>query len=289
MKAYLDLVKFSHTIFAMPFAMIGYFTALHVNNIPFDIKLLFLVILAMVFARNAAMAFNRWADKDIDASNPRTKNREIPAGVIHKSHALLFVALNCLLFVVVCWHINTLCFYLSPIALAIVLLYSFTKRFTFLCHVVLGLGLSLAPIGAYLAVAPHFNAIPIIYGLAVLFWVSGFDIIYALQDEEFDKNFSLRSIPEFLGKQKALYLSIVFHLLTAVLILFASYKFYQTDMGIGVLHAAGVVFFLGILYYQHTLVSANDISKVNKAFFTMNGMGSLMFGVLVILDFYLAI
>lgn len=289
MKAYLDLVKFSHTVFAMPFAMIGYFTALHVNNIEFDIKILLLVVLAMVFARNAAMAFNRWADRDIDASNPRTKNREIPAGIIKQDMALVFVALNCIAFVITSGFINSLCFYLSPIALGIVLLYSYTKRFTFLCHVVLGLGLSLAPIGAYLAVHPHFNAIPIIYGLAVLFWVSGFDIIYALQDVDFDKKFELQSIPQFLGKQKALYLSIAFHVVTAILILLASYRFYQTDMGIGILHAAGVVFFLAILYYQHTLVSANDITKVNKAFFTMNGIGSLMFGILIVLDFYLAI
>jgi len=288
MKAYLDLVKFSHTIFAMPFAMIGYFTALEVNQIAFDPKILALVVLAMVFARNAAMAFNRWADRDIDAANPRTRDREIPAGVIDQKNALLFVVINCIAFVLVCWFINRLCFYLSPIALAIVLAYSFTKRFTFLCHVILGLGLALAPIGAYLAVHPEFNAIPVIYGLAVLFWVSGFDIIYALQDADFDENFSLQSIPQFFGKKKALYLSVGFHLLTAILILVASYLFYQTEMSIGILHAIGVIFFLGILYYQHTIVSANDLTKVNKAFFTMNGIGSVMFGVLIILDFYLS-
>jgi len=176
---------------------------------------------------------------------------------------------------------------LSPIALGIVLAYSYTKRFTFLCHVVLGLGLSLAPIGAYLAVHPEFNAIPVIYGLAVLFWVSGFDIIYALQDVDFDDKFSLKSIPQFFGKKRALYLSVAFHVLTAILILSASYLFYQTDMSIGILHAIAVIFFLGILYYQHTLVTANDLSKVNKAFFTVNGIGSLMFGFLIILDFYL--
>ncbi len=287
MKAYLDLVKFSHTIFAMPFAMIGYFTAIKENNLAFDVQILLLVVLAMVFARNAAMGFNRWADRDIDASNPRTKDREIPAGVIHQKNALGFVMLNCFAFVITCWFINTLCFFLSPIALGIVLAYSYTKRFTFLCHVVLGLGLSLAPIGAYLAVHPHFNAIPVIYGLAVLFWVSGFDIIYALQDVDFDKKFSLQSIPQFFGKQKALYLSVSFHILTAVLILLASYLFYQSEMGIGILHAIAVIFFLAILYYQHTLVTANDLSKVNKAFFTVNGLGSLMFGILIILDFYL--
>lgn len=287
MKAYLDLVTFSHTIFAMPFAMIGYFTALKSNNIDFDPKILLLVVLAMVFARNAAMAFNRWADRDIDAANPRTKGREIPAGIIHQNKALLFVIFNCIAFITVTWFINNLCFYLSPIALGIVLAYSYTKRFTFLCHVVLGLGLSLAPIGAYLAVHPEFNAIPVIYGLAVLFWVSGFDIIYALQDVDFDDKFSLKSIPQFFGKKRALYLSVAFHVLTAILILSASYLFYQTDMSIGILHAIAVIFFLGILYYQHTLVTANDLSKVNKAFFNVNGIGSLMFGFLIILDFYL--
>ena len=229
-KSYLSLIKFSHTIFAMPFAMIGFFLAvtyLHSfrTNDPdllpsgfigtatfpygeinyhwsFYILKLALVILCMLFARSAAMAFNRYLDRSFDAKNPRTAIREIPAGIIKANSVLLFTIVNCLLFIACTFFINSLCFYLSPVALLIVLGYSYTKRFTPLCHLVLGLGLSLAPIGAYLAVTGQFSSLPILFSLSVIFWVSGFDIIYALQDEEFDKAQKLYSIPSWLGKQK---------------------------------------------------------------------------------------
>jgi len=276
------LIKFSHTIFALPFALLGFFLAAHRLDAPFPWYLLLLVLLCMVFARSAAMAFNRYLDRDIDLKNPRTANREIPAGVISPQAALGFVILNCLLFVATTWWINPICFYLSPIALLVILGYSYTKRFTFLCHFVLGLGLALAPVGAYLAVLGVFDLIPILYGLVVLFWVSGFDIIYAMQDEEFDKSLQLYSVPTQLGKTKALQLSTFLHLICATLILLAAWQM----TAISWIHWLGVVIFIALLYYQHTLVKPNDLSKVNLAFFTTNGMASLIFGTLFIIDLF---
>src|SRR6201994_2203209 len=207
MKKYLSLVTFSHTIFAMPFAFIGFFLAVTTTHHLFEWPKLLLMVLCMVFARNSAMAFNRYLDRDIDAKNPRTKVRDIPAGRISPASALTFTLINCTLFIITTWFINPLCFYLSPVALAVVLGYSATKRFTALCHLVLGLGLSLAPIGAYLAVTGVFHWLPILFSLAVIFWVSGFDIIYALQDIDFDQSQKLYSIPAWLGKEKALRVS----------------------------------------------------------------------------------
>ncbi|RME06912.1 MAG: 4-hydroxybenzoate octaprenyltransferase, partial [Bacteroidetes bacterium] len=188
MKKYLSLVKFAHTVFAMPFALLGYFLAVQLPDRHFDWKLLLLVVLCMVFARNAAMAFNRYLDRNIDKANPRTATREIPAGVISPQSALWFVILNAAGFIATTWFINSLCFLLSPVALLVILGYSFTKRFSALCHLVLGMGLALAPVGAYIAVTGSFATLPVLYGFAVLFWVSGFDIIYALQDDEFDRS-----------------------------------------------------------------------------------------------------
>ena len=194
MKNYLSLVKFSHTIFALPFALIGFFIAIGVHGYDFKWTTFIYVILCMVFARSAAMAFNRYVDRKIDKANERTANvREIPNGTIKPTSALVFVIINCVLFIATTYFINPLCFYLSPIALLVVLGYSYTKRFTALCHLVLGIGLGLAPIGAYLAVTGAFDWLPLYFSFAVLFWVSGFDIIYALQDESFDKQQQLHS------------------------------------------------------------------------------------------------
>jgi 4-hydroxybenzoate polyprenyltransferase len=201
LKNYLSLIKFSHTIFALPFALVGYISGSVIQGAGFDMKTLLLVILCMLFARSAAMAFNRWLDKDIDAKNPRTIIREIPAGIVKANSALIFVIISSILFILCTWFINPLCFWLSPIALMVILGYSFTKRFTSLCHIVLGLGLSLAPVGAYLAVTGSFALPPVLIGLSVLFWVAGFDIIYALQDEEFDKENKLFSIPVSFGRE----------------------------------------------------------------------------------------
>jgi 4-hydroxybenzoate polyprenyltransferase len=283
MKNYLSLIKFSHTIFALPFAVIGFFLATTQIENPIEwIKLIY-VILCMVFARSAAMAFNRYIDRDIDKANERTAHiREIPNGTIKPKSALLFVIVNCVLFIATTYFINPLCFYLSPIALLVVLGYSLTKRFTALCHLVLGVGLSLAPIGAYLAVTGKFDWLPLFFSFAVLFWVSGFDIIYALQDEEFDKQQKLHSIPVLLGTKNALMLSNFLHLLTASFILFAGYY-----GGLSYIYWIGSGVFISLLIYQHTLVKPNDLSKVNIAFFTTNGIASVAFSVFVLLDLFL--
>ena len=283
MKNYLSLVKFSHTIFALPFALTGFFLAIKESNTGIDWRLLGLVVLCMVFARSAAMAFNRWLDRDIDAGNPRTAVREIPAGIISPNAALAFIVANSLLFVATTWFINPLCFWLSPVALLVVLGYSYTKRFTALCHFVLGLGLALAPVGAYLAVTGYFSWPPVLLGITVLTWVSGFDIIYALQDESFDRSKDLYSIPVQLGTKGALRLSEILHISTAVLLV-ASVLLMNHNTG-GTLHFSiwiGVTVFLGLLFYQHTLVKAHDLSKVNLAFFTTNGIASVAFGIAAI-------
>ena len=286
MKQYLSLVKFSHTIFALPFALLGFFLATLELARGLSWRLFLLVLLCMIFARSAAMAFNRYLDRDIDGVNPRTAQREIPAGVISPRAALIFVLVNCLLFIAATWFINPICFYLSPVALAVVLGYSYTKRFTFLCHFILGLGLSLAPIGAYLAAGGGFDMIPLLYSAAVLLWVAGFDIIYALQDEEFDKVHDLNSLPVALGRRDALRLSSLLHLLCGLVIVAASYLLGQQYPAFGWIHWAAVGVFLGLLYYQHTLISVDDLRRVNLAFFTTNGVASLIFGALLILDIY---
>ncbi|TKB96973.1 UbiA-like polyprenyltransferase [Pedobacter cryophilus] len=281
MKKYLSLVTFSHTIFAMPFAFIGFFLAINTTSNPFSWFKLLLMVLCMVLARNAAMAFNRYLDRDIDAKNPRTKNRDIPAGKISAKNALLFTLLNCLLFITATWFINKLCFFLSPVALLVVLGYSVTKRFTALCHLVLGLGLSLAPIGAYLVVTGAFALLPILFSLAVLCWVSGFDIIYALQDEDFDRNENLHSIPSYLGKKNALMVSNLLHVLAAV---FVIAPIFFTPLGWP--YYIGLSIFIGMLIYQHLLVKPNDLSKVNFAFMTTNGIASVAFAVCFLFDIY---
>jgi 4-hydroxybenzoate polyprenyltransferase len=286
MKNYLSLIKFSHTIFAMPFALLGFFLAFQREGQALDIRLLILVILCMIFARSAAMAFNRYLDRDIDHLNPRTANREIPAGVISPNSALLFVILNSLLFVATTWFINRLCFYLSPVALLVILGYSYTKRITPLCHFFLGLGLSLAPIGAYLAAGGGFDTLPLLYSAAVLLWVSGFDIIYALQDEGFDRLQRLKSLPVMLGKKNALNLSSLLHLLCGTIIIITAWLVGQQFPSLGWLSWLAAGIFTGLLVYQHTLVKVDDLSKVNLAFFTTNGVASLIFGFLMILDFY---
>ena len=305
-KSYLSLIKFSHTIFAMPFALIGFslglikwnlaLPGLNLNetigwapksfNITWDqilLKLL-LVILCMVFARSAAMAFNRYLDRSFDAKNPRTAIREIPAGILIANNVLFFTIISCLLFITCTFFINRICFFLSPVALLVVLGYSYTKRFTPLCHLILGLGLSLAPIGAYLAVTGRFDLLPILFSFTVLFWVSGFDIIYALQDEEFDKTNKLYSIPAWLGKAKALRVSELLHVLSAVCVLLAGWL-----GNFGWLYWIGAVIFIGMLIYQHSIVKPNDLKRVNIAFMTANGVASVVFAIFVIADLFLNI
>lgn len=281
-KNYLSLIKFSHTIFAMPFALIGFFLGTIQSTELLSWSLLGLVILCMILARSAAMAFNRYIDRDIDTANPRTASvREIPNGSIKAKSALTFVIVNCLLFVLTTWFINPLCFYLSPIALAVILGYSYTKRFTALCHLVLGLGLALAPLGAYLAVTAEFALLPLFFSAAVLFWVGGFDIIYSLQDESFDKTQNLHSIPVWIGKKQALQLAKVFHLITFFALLYPA-----TEFDFGKFYWIGFSIFSALLVYQHSLVKHDDLSKINLAFFTTNGIASLLFGAFVVIDLF---
>jgi 4-hydroxybenzoate polyprenyltransferase len=278
MKKYFSLIKFSHTIFAMPFAFIGFFLATKSNEYEW-ITLLY-VVLCMIFARSAAMAFNRYIDRDIDAANLRTALiREIPNGSIKANSALIFVIINSLLFVTTTYFINSLCLALSPIALFVILGYSYTKRFTALCHLILGLGLALAPIGAYLAVSGNFDVMPLLFSVAVLFWVSGFDIIYSLQDEGFDKEQKLYSIAVLIGTKNALNLSKILHFLT-----FSSLSIAGSLGDFNLYYWIGFGIFTALLIYQHILVKHNDLSKINLAFFTTNGIGSIIFGVFVLID-----
>jgi 4-hydroxybenzoate polyprenyltransferase len=307
-KSYLSLIKFSHTIFAMPFALIGFFLGLESGNTNFGFGIWYfhgssgsgyriqypdivirqqiglrflLVVLCMIFARSAAMAFNRYLDRTFDAKNPRTAIREIPSGIIKANNALAFTIVSSLLFIVCSFFINWICFFLSPVALLVVLGYSYTKRFTPLCHLILGLGLSLAPIGAYLAVTGSFDLLPILFSFTVLFWVSGFDIIYALQDEEFDKTNKLYSIPAWLGKAKALRVSQLLHVLSAACVLFAGWP-----GNFGWLYWSGAAIFIGMLIYQHSIVKPNDLKRVNIAFMTANGIASVVFAIFVIADLF---
>jgi 4-hydroxybenzoate polyprenyltransferase len=278
-KDYFSLVKFSHTVFAMPFAMIGFSLAVSKPEYEFKFILLLLVILCMIFARNTAMGFNRIVDKKFDALNPRTINREIPSGIISSGAATAFVITNAVLFVITTAFINRLTLILSPVALLVITGYSLTKRITSLCHFVLGLGLSLAPIGAYISVTGKFNFLPLIYSFIVLTWVSGFDIIYALQDDAFDKSNELHSLPSSTGRKKALGISIFLHAITFVLVLISG--FYEQS---GILFWTGAIVFSILLIYQHSIVKFDDISRVTMAFGTTNGIASLIFAIFVILD-----
>jgi 4-hydroxybenzoate polyprenyltransferase len=281
-RSYFSLVKFSHTVFAMPFALIGFSLAVSSPEFNFNIRLLLLVILCMVLARNTAMGFNRLADKDFDALNPRTNKREIPAGVISSRAATIFVLINAVLFIVATGFINRLTLFLSPVALIVIIGYSLTKRFTSLCHFVLGLGLSLAPIGAYISITGKFSILPLIYSFIVLSWVSGFDIIYALQDDEFDKSISIHSLPSATGRKKALAISIFVHCITFILVMAAG--IYGKG---GILFWTGAFIFCLLLVYQHSIVKHNDLSKVTLAFGTTNGFASILFAIFVILDLIL--
>ena len=281
-KNYLSLVKFSHTIFAMPFALIGFVLGLryhfiHQTTVDQVWLKFILVLVCMVTARSTAMAFNRYLDRHFDKLNPRTAIREIPAGIIKAEKALVFIGINMAIFITATYFINTICFYLSPVALFVILFYSYTKRFTYLCHLVLGIGLSLAPIGAYLAVTGNFDLLPLLFSFAVIFWVSGFDIIYALQDIDFDQSQSLYSIPSQWGLKQSLSISRVLHVLSASLVITAYFL-----GGFHFLYLFGLLIFIGMLIYQQSIVKPYDLSKVNLAFMTANGIASIVFSVFVI-------
>ncbi len=283
LKNYFSLVKFSHTIFALPFALWGFFLAVKHGGYQFDYAIFIAVLLCMLFARNSAMGFNRLIDREIDKKNSRTANREIPAGKIKTKHALAFVIINSLLFITVCYFINSLVFFLSPVALFVVLGYSYTKRFTAFCHLILGLGLSLAPIGAFLAVSGQFEFLPVIYSLAVLFWVSGFDIIYALQDIKFDSSQNLHSIPVALGIKKSIFVSRLLHFGSAFFIFIGGLP----KLGnFNFIYWIGVFVFVSLLIYQHNVVKHNNLARINMAFFTLNGIAGLLFAGFAISSLY---
>lgn len=280
---YLSLVKFGHTVFALPFAGVGFTLGIMARQPGSLWALLFKVLLCMVFARNTAMAFNRLVDARFDRLNPRTAVREIPAGALSPFQVRVFVVVNIVLFILTTATINRICLWLAPVALLVIMGYSYTKRITAWCHVILGIGLGLAPVGAYLAVTGQFSLDVVLLGLAVLCWVSGFDVLYALQDEGFDRDQGLFSVPMRLGTRGALYVSRLLHVLSiGFLFGFAWLVADHVPVTRWLLDAALAVFVL-LIILQHRLVRHDDLSRINLAFFTTNGLASVVFGVLTIL------
>lgn len=280
-SAYFSLIKFSHTVFAMPFALIGAvwgFKNGQFAQVPWDLFLW--VVICMFFARSAAMSFNRYTDAKIDALNPRTKNREIPKGVYKPSEVLIFTLLNAILFITATYFINPLVFYLSPVALLVILGYSYAKRFTFLSHIWLGIALALAPLGAYMVFSATFSWIPLPFSLIVIFWVSGFDVIYATQDADFDKKHGLKSIPSVIGIKRALNVALLFHLLATIISVITGFIF-----NLHIVYWIGTAFFFIMLSLEHILVWNKYSQKsVNTAFATLNSYAGLLYGIAVIID-----
>lgn len=276
---YARLVKFSHTIFAMPFALMSFTLALKAESggAVNMWGLLLQVMLCMVFARNVAMGFNRWADRDIDAKNPRTASREIPAGVISPRAAMAFVVINAVAFIITAATINSLTAWLSPVALGVVMFYSFCKRFTALAHIVLGLALSIAPVGAYIAVTGHFALMPCVLALVVLTWCGGFDIIYALQDCNFDREQGLHSIPARFSAHTSLAISIALHVVSV-----AALVWFMLLAEANWLMWCGAAIFAAILALEHILVTPTKQRNIGIAFGTLNGLASLILALFVI-------
>ena len=276
LKIILNMIKFEHTVFALPFAIMSAFIAS--DGLP-PLDKCGWVLLAMVGARSCAMAFNRLADAKIDGENPRTAMRAIPAGLITTGSVWIFTIVSAALLVFSAYKLNPLAFALSPLALGVTMGYSYTKRFTSLSHFWLGLSLSIAPIGAWIAVKGRFDWIPMLLGLSVLLWTAGFDIIYACQDFEFDRRTRLHSIPARFGIRWALRLSSALHLITVAILVGLTVL-----TNLGILYLIGVVIVTFILIYEHAIVRPNDLSRVNLAFFTLNGMVSLVLSVLSVAD-----
>lgn len=263
------MIKWEHSVFALPFALCG--AMLAANGWPTAHQLGWIIV-AMVTARSAAMAFNRLADSSIDAANPRTQSRALPAGILSPMFVGSFVALSCAIFIYASFRLNRLAFLLSPVALAVVLLYSYTKRFTRWSHLVLGLALGIAPTAAWIAVRGSLDARILLLTAAVTFWVGGFDVLYSCQDYEFDKQAGLHSIPRHAGIRASLWVARGFHAIMMVLLAALILAF-----GLGKLALVGVLVVGMLLAYEHSLVSAHDLSKLNAAFFTMNGVISVVF------------
>jgi 4-hydroxybenzoate polyprenyltransferase len=270
------MIKFEHTIFALPFAFTG--ALLAAGGIPAWRTVLWITV-AMFGARSAAMGFNRWADRKIDAENPRTKTRALPLKLVTPGQVIVFTAVSSALLLLSARMLNPLSFYLSPLALAIVFFYSYTKRFTYLSHVFLGLGISLAPIGAWVAVTGKIEAPALVLGVAVLFWLLGFDVLYALQDVEFDRKTGLHSIPQRFGIRRSLWISRVSHAVTMAALFWLS-----VELSLGWLYLTGVFIALCLIVYEHTLVKESDLSKLDLAFFNMNGYISVTVFLFTLLD-----
>jgi 4-hydroxybenzoate polyprenyltransferase len=272
----LEMIKFSHTVFALPFAFMG--AILSAKGIP-SLNKIFWILIAMICARSAAMFLNRLIDWRIDALNPRTKDRAIPKGLVTPVQTVIFIIAFFVVFFFAAYMLNELCFKLAPIASGILILYSYTKRFTWLSHFVLGIALSMAPIGAWIAVKGEFELPAFMLGLAVVFWLAGFDILYALQDIEFDKKMGLYSIPRFLGIKKSLWVSRGFHFLMVIFLLLL-----YPAMGLGKFYLIGIIAAAGLLIYEHSLIREHDLSKINIAFFNANAYVSLCIFVFTLID-----
>ena len=280
-KIILDMIKFEHTIFALPFAIMSAFIAS--DGLPAPDKIGW-ILLAMVGARSCAMAFNRLADADLDELNPRTAARAIPAGRISKRAVWVFTIVSAALLVFAAYKLNPIAFALSPVALAVIVGYSYSKRWTFVSHLWLGLSISIAPIGTWIAIKGELDWPPMLLGLAILLWIGGFDIIYACQDFEFDRTYGLYSIPACFGKERALQLSTTLHVMMVVALIGVTWL---TNLGVLYLIGVGIVTIL--LVYEHAIVRPNDLSRVNLAFFTLNGIVSLVLMALSVADMLIGI
>jgi 4-hydroxybenzoate polyprenyltransferase len=273
LRVTLEMIKWEHSIFALPFALCG--AMLAASGLPTGHQLLWIVI-AMIAARSAAMAFNRLADASIDAANPRTRTRALPAGHLSPAFVATFIVVSCAIFIVAASQLNRLTLWLSPVALAVLLLYSYTKRFTRWSHLVLGFALGIAPSAAWIAVRGSLDPRILLLTAAVTFWVAGFDILYACQDLQFDHDAGLHSIPRYLGISRSLWIVRIFHLIMLLLLIALLPAF-----AMGKLASAGVAAVALLLLYEHSLVKPDDLSRLNAAFFTMNGVIAVIFALFV--------
>jgi 4-hydroxybenzoate polyprenyltransferase len=279
LRVTLEMIKWEHSIFALPFALCG--AMLAASGLPTPHQLLWIVI-AMVSARSAAMAFNRLADSAIDAANPRTSTRALPAGHLSPAFVTTFVIVSCAIFILAASQLNRLTLWLSPVALAVLLLYSYTKRFTRWSHLVLGFALGIAPTAAWIAVRGSLDPRILLLTAAVTFWVAGFDVLYACQDFDFDRDAGLHSIPRYVGIPSALWIARAFHLIMLLLLIAMIPAF-----ALGKLAIAGLLVVVLLLLYEHSLVKPNDLSRLNAAFFTMNGVISVVFAAFLAADLLL--
>ena len=279
LRVTLEMIKWEHSIFALPFALCG--AMLAARGFP-PVRQLAWIIVAMVAARSAAMAFNRWADAAIDAANPRTSTRALPSGTLSPAFVATFVIVSSVVFIVAASQLNRLTLLLSPVALAVLLLYSYTKRVTQWSHLVLGFALGIAPSAAWIAVRGSLDARILLLTAAVTFWVGGFDVLYACQDYEFDCQAGLHSVPRYFGIAASLWIARVFHGIMVTLLIALVISF-----GLGIWAMMGVLAVIVLLVYEHSLVRSDDLSKLNAAFFTMNGVISVLFFVFVAADLLL--